>query len=149
MSDLSWQAVRPVLVAACDAYERADYGASSRDVSAILGREPTDRETLVVLSFLKDEGFLDAENSIDQISPENILEDIVPKEKALQQVRAWPMPGGGDEAVAKLLAILDQRITETDDEDERTRLERFRGATLDVGKEVLTSVLSKMATQGL
>lgn len=147
MSDLSWQAVRPVLVAACDAYERADYGASSRDVSAILGREPTDRETLVVLSFLKDEGFLDAENSLR--GAENILEDIVPKEKALQQVRAWPMPGGGDEAVAKLLAILDQRITETDDEDERTRLERFRGATLDVGKEVLTSVLSKMATQGL
>lgn len=149
MTDLQWQAVRPVLVAACEAYERADFGVTSRDVSGILGRDAADRDTVVVLSFLRDEGFLDGENSIDQMSGEIILDTIVPKEKGLQQVRAWPMAGTGDEAMAKLLAILEQRIAETEDEEERTRLQRFRDAGEDVGKDVLASVLSKMATGGI
>ncbi|MGH2957134.1 MAG: hypothetical protein ACRDL6_09085 [Solirubrobacterales bacterium] len=68
--------------------------------------------------------------------------------QGLQLVANWPS-GPGDALAAALLRALDDRIAETDSEEERTRLEELREAARDVGVNTLSSVLAKLATGGI
>jgi hypothetical protein len=65
-------------------------------------------------------------------------------EKGRQEVAGWPVAPGADFG-AKLLDELERRIANAGDEEERTRLQRFRDAVADVGKGVVTGILADMA----
>jgi hypothetical protein len=64
-------------------------------------------------------------------------------ERALQRVAGWP--GAGGDLASELLALIDQRLEDpTVSEDERTRLERLRDTVGDVGKGVVSGLLTAL-----
>jgi hypothetical protein len=66
-------------------------------------------------------------------------------EKGLQTTFGWP--GRGGDSVELLLKMLDDRIADPDlPEEERTALQRLRGAAGSVGQGLLQSVLSAWLT---
>lgn len=63
-------------------------------------------------------------------------------ERALQQVAGWP--GAGGDLASELLGLIDQRIADPDvDDDDHSRLVQLRQCG-DVGKGVLTGVLTAL-----
>jgi len=64
-------------------------------------------------------------------------------ERGRRATGQWP----AEEPARVLVEILNARISSAKDEAERTRLEAARDALLDIGKDVLTSVLSSFARQ--
>jgi hypothetical protein len=64
-------------------------------------------------------------------------------EKALQRVAGWP--GGSGDLASELLALIDRRLADPAvSEDERGRLERLRQTLGEVGKGVVTGLLTAL-----
>jgi hypothetical protein len=64
-------------------------------------------------------------------------------EKALQSVAGWP--GGSADLASELLALIDRRLADPAvSQDERGRLERLRQTLSDVGKGVVTGLLTAL-----
>lgn len=134
-----------MLVAVKDALDATDDLIRGTDLDAVhaaLGDAAKDEKaTVAALDVLADADYIDA--TIGYGNPPKALR-IKLLEKGRQEVSGWPASPGGDYG-AKLLDELERRIAEADDEEERTRLQRFRDAVADVGKGVVTGVLTDMA----
>ena len=63
----------------------------------------------------------------------------------MQAVGGWPT-GPADSMLDSLLAAVEQEIDDADDSTERTRLEQFRDAASDMGRELLLRVMTEAAT---
>ena len=145
---LDWkQDVQPVLLAVYTALVEAGspFGVDQAAINAALGREPDDPHTDRVLYELERWNFIEASAATDATwGP--LLARLT--EKGLQHTAGWPVAGGHDLA-DRLVWALEQRIAQAETEDERTKLQRARDAVLGIGRDVLTEVLTNIATQGL
>jgi hypothetical protein len=86
----------------------------------------------------------------DELSVEQIDGPVAFRlgEKALQRVAGWP--GAGDDLASELLELIDRRLADPAvSEDERGRLERLRQALGDVGKGVVTGLLTGLVKSHL
>lgn len=135
---MNWDEARPVLEATYRLMDGDEEGTSAQAVLAALGKPPGDARTERILARLFEAGYIDGLTTDQSHAP--IF--INPTEKGLQQVAGWPSPSGGGREVELLLALLDERIEETSDEDERGRLRRFRDAAAEIGTGLGTSVLA-------
>lgn len=138
-----WQVnVMPLLLAAADLERGLAPGTGLRQdaLNAALGRPPGDPQTSTTLVQLSAAGYLRDEQSVEQIDgPISFRLG----ERALQRVAGWP--GAGGDLAGELLALIDQRLEDpTVSDDERGRLERFRGSVGDVGKGVVTGLLTAL-----
>jgi hypothetical protein len=140
---LDWQAdVLPVLAAVNAAYVKqpGSMGVQQAAINAELGRLPADTATDLVLFHLVRAGYVEATLDSDQaVGPMMSLLT----EKGLQQVANWPS-GAPEDVLVRLLAALEERIRETDDPEERTKLESVRDSIKGMGRDVMTQVLSKV-----
>lgn len=138
-----WQQnVMPLLLAAASIEQELAPGAGiTQDaLNAALGRPPGDPQTATTLVQLSAADYLRDEQSVEQIDgPISFRLG----ERALQRVAGWP--GAGGDLSSELLALIDQRLEDpTVSEDERTRLERLRDTVGDVGKGVVTGLLTAL-----
>ena len=145
---LDWDTeVFPVLQAVYRAYSAAPgpMGVRQNAVNEQLNRAPDDERTARVLTELAADGYVEATQEAWQaVGP--LMCKLTGK--GLQLVANWPS-GPGDALAAALLKALDERIGETQSDEEHTRLEEFRDAARDVGVNTLSSVLAKLATGGI
>lgn len=139
-----WQLdVVPVLQAAYVIEQRLGPtdGITQDAVNAQIGRQPGDLATTTALIQLSAAGYLRDERSVDQVDGPSFFRL---GERALQQVADWP--GAGGDLAGELLALIDQRIADPDvADDERGRLVRLRETVGDVGKGVVTGLLTALA----
>lgn len=146
---LAWKEdVRPVLgaVYAATSATGSAFGVDQAAVNEELGRDPKDATTDRVLHELERSGYLEASvSATGDMLGANVVRLT---EKGLQQVAGWPSQDSLGMA-DRLLWVLEERIEQAPTEDERTRLQRLRDAAVGIGRDVLTDVLSKMATEGL
>lgn len=145
MPRLDWDDdVRPVLVAvkqAADASDDIHRRIDSRAIEASLGREEGDLETFAALEALSDAGYVEGQAGFGNPPTWFFLKLT---EKGRQEVSGWPVTPGADYG-AKFIEELDRRIEDAPDDQERTRLQRFREAAGEIGKGVITGVLTDMA----
>jgi hypothetical protein len=143
MSRLDWDSeVRPVLVAIYRVLNEAESVSAqveSEEVNRLLGREPRDERLDFVLAYLQRADYIDGYRAFG-----GVWNNITLLGPGLVEVAGWPATPGEDYA-AKLLDVLDERIAEAPDPEERTRLERFRDAVGTVGTGVVTGVLTDLA----
>jgi hypothetical protein len=66
---------------------------------------------------------------------------VTPKPTALQLLRAWPIDARDTAIADALLVALDNAIEGASDPDEKTRLQKLRAASGDVGKSVLVGAI--------
>jgi hypothetical protein len=132
--------VLPVLQAVGRAYpqRRPGLGVSLQMVNAELGKDEGDVSTAQILDELVRMDYLE----------ETITTDNLPgpawcrlREKGLQVTAGWPS-ASGEVALARLLAIVDERIADAVDEEERSKWERFRDGVLGVGRDVMVGVMT-------
>ncbi len=72
-------------------------------------------------------------------------QQILPTEKGLQYCSGWPVAGGESTFVAQLLGAIESRADDDSlGEDERSRLRALGRAAGEVGKGVLTEIVSKV-----
>jgi hypothetical protein len=142
LSDMDWKAtMRPVLRAVYEASLTATpYGVVQSQVNAQLGRAADDPKTDRLLYELERSGYIEA------VTP-SFGESWGPShsrltEKALQMVAGWP-GAARDDVVLRLLDVLNAEIEQTDDPDQRSKLEKLRDVVAGIGRDVLTDVLSK------
>jgi hypothetical protein len=147
MSRLDWETeVRPVLVAAYRALDKAGSvfpNVESGHINTELCRTPDDARHSLALEYLNEARYVKGDRAMG-----SVWSDVTLLEKGLVEVAGWPAQPGEDYG-AKLLDVLDVRITDAEDEDERTRLKRFRDAVASVGKDVVTGVLTDLARRGI
>jgi len=146
MPRLDWEAdVRPVLVAVKDVLDATDdliRGADLESVHTALGdRAVSEGVTHAALEELRRTDYI--EGRVGFGNPP-VMFFIKLTEKGRQEVAGWPVAPGADFG-AKLLDELERRIADAGNEEERTRLQRLRDAVADVGKSVITSILTDMA----
>ena len=146
--DLEWESVaRPILEATYEAWKEAGAPANGVLAPAVVKSASRDGEDVLVLralDLLVDGGYLAREGSIS--SPHGPLAVSVTA-RGLQAVGGWPATSA-EAATEALLAALDRAIEEADDPEHRTKLERLRDASIDVGSGVLTNVLSRVILTG-
>jgi hypothetical protein len=139
----NWQQnVMPLLLAAADIEQELAPGAgiTQDTLNAALGRPPGDPQTATTLVQLSAADYFRDEQSVEQI--EGPISFRL-GERALQRVAGWP--GAGGDLASELLALIDQRLEDpTVSEDERTRLARLRDTVGDVGKGVVTGLLTAL-----
>jgi hypothetical protein len=138
-----WQEnILPLLRAAAD-LERSlsPDGLISRDtLNAALGRSQGDQQTSTTLMQLSTAGSFRDELSVEQLDGPLAFRL---GEKALQRVAGWP--GGSGDLASELLALIDSRLADPAvSQDERGRLERLRQTLGDVGKGVVTGLLTAL-----
>jgi hypothetical protein len=135
--------VLPVLQAVGRAYPQArpGLGVSLQMVNIELG---------------KDEGDLSTAHTLDELVRTDYLEETITtdnlpgpgwcrlREKGLQVTAGWPT-SSGETALARLLAIVDERIASAADDEERSRWERFRDGILGIGRDGLVGVMTTAA----
>jgi len=63
------------------------------------------------------------------------------REKGARAINAWPP----DNAYDALVTVLNRELSEETNEVRRTKLQKIRDAVVDVGKEVITRVLTEVA----
>jgi hypothetical protein len=97
-----------------------------------------------IMLALRDAGYVEGQWAMQSSLP--LLFKLT--EKAYQVVAGWPAKPGED-TYRELLAVLEQKIEESDSPDERDRLRKLRDGVYEVGREVLVEVLAKAATGGL
>jgi DNA-binding PadR family transcriptional regulator len=142
---LDWkQDVYPVLVALYTAMAKggSPKGADQGSINSELGRDPGDATTDRVLYELERAGYIEASVRIQQSLGPSVARLT---EKGLQHVAGWPGIERTDLA-DRLLWALEQRIEEADNDEERGKLRKLRDEAMGVGRDVLTDVLSKIAT---
>lgn len=139
-----WQErVLPVLEAVGHAYSGAtpDLGVSLAMVNAQLGRNSDDASTAAVLEELVRTGYLDETLGGEQLPGPEWCRLT---EKGLQVTAGWPS-ASGEVALARLLAIIDERIDDATDDEERSKWENFRDGVLGVGRDVMVGVMTTAA----
>lgn len=103
--DLSWAAVRPVLRAVLDEWERsgaAGSGVSAHEIANALGRL-VDLQLIRALEALEEDGFVAVEWEMGNEAPVAVR----PRSKAFAGTRGWP--GGDNGAIAeRLVTALDE-----------------------------------------
>jgi hypothetical protein len=133
----------PVLRATHVANRDADeMGVYQDAINEVLGRQPNDPRTDRVLFELEQGGFITGTISAHSGSGPTTCRLTG---KGLQQVAGWPT-GASDDLVLRLLTVLEERIRETTDPNERSRLQRLRDGIIDVGENVVAQVLAKVLT---
>jgi len=109
-------------------------------LNVTLGRPLGDPQTSTALMQLSSAGYFRDELSIDEIDGPIAFRL---GEKALQRVAGWP--GGSGDLASELLALIDRRLADPAvSEDERGRLERLRQTLGEVGKGVVTGLLTAL-----
>lgn len=73
--------------------------------------------------------------------PEYIIEQ--PTERARRTTGQWP----NEDPVGQLVRLLEDRIAEVDDPDQKSKLKAFRDAVLAMGQGLATSVLVELLKQ--
>jgi hypothetical protein len=145
MPRLDWDSdVRPILVAVKQAADESDdilHRLDSRAVEAAAGREAGDLATFAALDALSGAGYVEG---VAGFGDPPTWMFIKLTEKGRQEVSGWPVTPGADYG-AQFIEELDRRIEDAPDDQERTRLERFREAAGEIGKGVITGVLTNMA----
>jgi len=140
---MDWQDIRPVLDATYRVIDERDT-ANEDVVNDALGRAHGDVRTERALALLTETGYIGGP-SIDS-TPVPVL--IEPTEKGLQEASGWPRDGGGDEQVALLLQLLDERIADQQTpEEEKGKLRRAREAFAGLSRDVAVGVLTAYTTR--
>jgi hypothetical protein len=138
-----WQEnVMPLLRAAADLESRLppDGHVTQDALNVALTRPPDDPQTSTTLIQLSTAGYFR-----DELSVEEVDGPIAFRlgEKALQRVAGWP--GGSGDLASELLALIDRRLADPAvSEDERGRLERLQQTLSEVGKGVVTGLLTAL-----
>ena len=144
---LDWETeIRPVLVAAYRAL--GDAGSAypnvqSEDINAQLGREPDDQRHDLALEYLRKAGYIDGQRAM-----QGHWHLVTLEQPGLVEVAGWPAAPGEDYG-AKLLDLLEERIDATEDEEQRSRLQRLRDTVVSVGTNVVSGVLTDLARRSL
>jgi hypothetical protein len=147
---LDWDRdVMPVLQATYDVWTaamaidpHARFGVPGQEINEKLGRDADDPRTAVVLDRLRDAGLVDGEGVSGQKNPDDVLVTA----KGLQYVAGWPATPD-EAAVARLLAVLDQRIQEAPTPEARSNWTRLRDAVSALPREVLADVIAQVVTR--
>jgi hypothetical protein len=143
-----WQEnIVPLLRAAADLESSlSPDGLITQDaLNAALGRSQGDPQTSTTLMQLSAAGYFRDELSVEQADGPIAFRL---GEKALQNVAGWP--GGSGDLASELLELIDRRLADPAvSEDERGRLERLRQALADVGKGVVTGLLTGLVKSHL
>jgi hypothetical protein len=141
--DSDWQQnVMPLLKAASELERQLPPGSGiTQDaLNVSLGRPAGDPQTATTLIQLSTAGYLRDEQSVEQVDGPIFFRL---GEKALQRVAGWP--GAGGDLTSDLLALIEQRLADPEvSNDERKRLERMRDTVGDVGKGVMTGLLTAL-----
>jgi hypothetical protein len=120
-------------------------GVTSVTVAEALDR---DHESVArTMSYLADAGYFKASSQINQATAELMMEVEQLLERTLQELAGWPISGLGSDFYDHLVVSIDERIT-TASSDERSRLQRLRGAVVDLGRDIVIEIASKTATGG-
>lgn len=92
-------------------------------------------------------GLVDAEMvaGVEHVRRRYALAAIHLRERGRRVVGQWPSEDPYDE----LLAIIERRILEADDPQERDRLRRLKNHILDVGKGVVSALLYELLRGGI
>ena len=138
-----WQRdVLPLLMAAAEIEQNLPPGGGvTQDaLNGTLQRSAGDPQTATTLVQLSEAGYLRDELSVEEVDgPIGFRLG----EKALQRIAGWP--GAGVDLASELLGLIDQRLGDpTVSEDERTRLRRLRDTVGDVGRGVVTGLLTAL-----
>ncbi len=141
--DISWAAVRPVLHAIVELWER--HGASPSaaiSVTAVareLNRSSDDLALTRALELLHEDEWVAADYGPASDGPLSAR----PLAKALSGTRGWP---GADARAAgeRLITALDELAAVEPDEDKRTKLARLREFAIDLSSKTLSELGGKM-----
>jgi hypothetical protein len=139
--------IMPLLVAAADLESSlSPDGLVTQDaLNTALGRPQGDPQTSTTLMQLSAAGYFRDEVSVEQADGPLAVRL---GEKALQRVAGWP--GESGDLASALLELIDRRLADPEvSEDERGRLERLRQALSDVGKGVVTGLLTGLVKSHL
>jgi len=141
MAESTWDTREmPILEAVADA-EAAGADATNDTIAEATGLE--DREIQRGLLALYEAQYL---TGIEAAAEELCyLINIRLLERGRREVRQWP----AENAVDRFVEALSERIEETTDPEERSRLEKLREGALSIGRDVLVAVLTKVATGGV
>jgi hypothetical protein len=138
-----WQEnIMPLLCAAADLEGRLppDGHVTQDGLNVALGRPPGDPQTSTTLMQLSAAGYFRDELSVEEVDGPIALRL---GEKALQRVAGWP--GGSGDLASELLVLIDRRLADPAvSDDERGRLERLRQTIGEVGKGVVTGLLTAL-----
>jgi len=116
-------------------------GADQPAINAELRRSPDDETTDRVLYELEQAGYVHATVATDaQWGP--LTAKLT--EKGLQLVASWPTTTA-DAAVAKLMALVELRISEASTPEEKTRWQQVRDGLLSFGRDALVEVIGSAA----
>lgn len=132
-----WNAVAvPIMRAVSDA---EDQGSHRMDTDELAGQLGVPHEAVQAeLRRLLASGHVTGEAKGAWSGPTILLQPGLGPEGA-RAVGAWPNPYDA------LLAEIDERISAAPTDEERSRLQRYRAATVDVGKATLAGVLVEAA----
>jgi hypothetical protein len=135
--------IRPVLDAVKEAIDRNGFGyVESDEINAVLGRSADDRATDLVLSKVRDAGFIEGYRGAEGWS------NCTLAEKGLQAVAGWPVRPG-DDPYDLLLATLAQRIEMAPTDEEKSKWIKLRDGFVSAGRDFAIDLLSNAATQGM
>lgn len=131
---------RPLLAAVARAEEtgaRADTQSLAHDTGL------TTRDASIGLRALSEAEYVTGIDATGLDGPPFELLNVRLLERGRRAVGQWP----ADDLREVFVAILDDRIANSSDPEERSRLERLRDGAVSVGREVLISLLSSFARQ--
>ncbi len=117
-----------------DEEEGPTYGLSSDEVGRRAGLDP--RTAQATLKELHRAGYIRG-NDVSNHSTGWGLIGVMLEEKGRIAVRQWP----SDDAYEELIRVLDERLARTEDEGERSRLQRLRDALTEVGRNVVANMI--------
>ena len=91
------------------------------------------------LDRLRDEGFLKFRGAEDGMGRYNIVWDLGLTGQGLRAIEVWPSPA---DPVTTLLAAITEAAERSDDDEERSKLQKLGSAASEVGKNTLAGVLA-------
>lgn len=125
----------PILKQVVEAFNRGELVKDARRLAELTGLDQAD--ALRGLEALHQAGYIDG---IDASTMQDrfALLDIRPLERARRATGDWP----AENAYDQLIELLERRIAETDDPDQRTKLIKLRDGVLAAGRDLITSVMA-------